>query len=210
MKFVFAAALLSLAAPALYAGQELAAPSKESKAVIFDPFEKGNHEFQLGVSYNFSFNTGTDIRPDVGDADLHLRMGWMLTSPAGDGCFRGNWEFLAEVFGGAVVDGPGDVIAGLTFLLRYNFVQPDSKWVPYFQIGVGGAYSDISDDPVQRLVGSDFSFNLQAGLGIRYMTSERMAVYLEATVRHLSNANQAERNLGLNTVGAQVGVSWFW
>jgi lipid A 3-O-deacylase len=209
MKLLCTLAVLSLAAPALYAGHEVVSPGKETKAVIFDPFEKGNHEFQLGVSYNFSFNTGTDIRPDVDDVDLHLRMGWMLTSPAGSGCFRGNWEFLAEVFGGGIVEGPGDVIAGLTLLFRYNFVQPDAKWVPYFQLGVGGVYTDI-DDPVQRLIGQDFSFNLQAGLGVRYMSSERMAWYLEATIRHFSNANQADRNLGLNQVGAQVGVSWFW
>lgn len=210
MKLLHAAALLTLAVSPAFAGQEVAAPGKESKAVIFDPFEKGNKEFQLGLSYNFSINTGSDKRPDVSDADLHLRLGLMLTSPSGEGCFRGNWELLGEVFGGPIVDGPGDLFAGLTVFLRYNFVQPDSKWVPYFQLGAGGVYSNMKDDDVQRLIGQDLSFNLQAGLGVRYFSSERMAWFLEANIRHFSNADTAARNLGLNSVGFQVGASWFW
>ncbi len=210
MKLIHAATILTLALTPAFAGQEIATPGKESKAIIFDPFEKGNKEFQLGLSYNFSINTGSEKRPDVSDADIHLRMGWMLTSPSGDGCFRGNWELLTELFGGPIVDGPGDLFLGTTVFLRYNFVQPDAKWVPYFQLGAGGVYSNMKDDNVQRLLGQDLSFNLQAGLGLRYFSSERMAWFAEANIRHFSNASTAARNLGLNTVGFQVGASWFW
>lgn len=210
-KFLSAAALLSLAVGAVQAGQPVVQDGKTSKNVVeFSPFEKGNKEFQLGIGYNFSLNGGSDKRPDTQDLDLHLRLGWMLTSPAGDGFCRGNWELLAEAFGAAITEGPGDVIFGGTVLLRYNFVQPDAKWVPYFQIGAGGVYSDISDDPVQRQIGQDFSFNLQAALGVRYMLSNHSALFVEGGYRHLSNADSADRNLGLNSLGVQVGASWFW
>src|SRR5262245_28382482 len=168
MKLFCTAAILALTV-SVQAGQPIAPPSKEVKAVIFNPYEKGNHEFQAGLGVYFSLNDGGKKRPSLTDLDLNLRLGWMLTSPAGDGCFRGNWEFLLEAFGAAVVEGPGDVIAGGTLLLRYNFVQPDAKWVPYFQIGVGGVYNDVYKSHPQRLLGQAFEFNLQAGLGVRYM-----------------------------------------
>lgn len=208
MKFVCAAALLSFAV-STYAGQEISA-GKETKGVLTTPFDQGRNEFQLGVGYHFSFNNGGDFRPDLQDLDLNLRYGWMVTSPAGDGFFRGNWELLAELWGGAVTEGPGNVITGLTFLVRYNFIQPDAKCVPYFQVGVGGVYNDIHDSEPQRLIGQAFEFNLQAAFGLRYLFNESTALYLEGGYRHLSNANMADRNLGLNSLGVQVGVSWFF
>lgn len=210
MKLACAAAVLSIAIPAAYAGQQVAPPGKESKAVIFDPFEKGNKEFQAGLGMYFSLNSGGEKRPTLNDLDLNLRLGWMLTSPAGDGAFRGNFELLGELFGAAVVEGPGDVILGGTVLLRYNFVQPDSKFVPYFQIGVGGVYNDIYKSHPQRLVGQSFEFNLQAGFGARYFFNEHLAGFVEGGYRHLSNADNSDRNLGLNSLGFQLGVSYFW
>jgi lipid A 3-O-deacylase len=178
---------------------------------VFSPFDKGNMELQLGAGAFFSIKTGNSAsKPDLTDVDASVRLGWMLNTPVGDQWYSGNLEFLAEAFGGVVVDGPGDGLGGLTLLLRYNFVQPGAKLVPYFQIGAGGILNDIHKEEHQRLVGQDFEFNLQAAFGLRFFLNERTAIFGEFGYRHISNADNAERNVGLNSLGGLVGVSYFW
>jgi lipid A 3-O-deacylase len=200
-------AILAITSASAMAGQPMA---DKSVSEPWDPFAKGNTEFQLGVGAFYSFGNESEVRPRIVDVGGAARLGWMLTDVASDGWCRGNWEFLAEVYGGGIVEGPGDVIIGATLLLRYNFVQEGSRWVPYFQLGGGGVYSDAHEDEVQRAIGSEYSFNLQGGFGLRYLCSDRCAVYIEALYRHISNAGMADRNLGSNAVGGFVGLSYFF
>jgi hypothetical protein len=189
-----------------FAGHEIV---NKAPVEVASPFDKGRMELQVGATGYFSFNN-SGSRPEVNDVGGLVRLGWMLGDVAGDGFLRGNFEFLIEASASGIVDGPGDVLASGVLLLRYNFVQPDSKFVPYFQLGGGGTYSDMHEDETQRLIGSEWSFNLQAGFGLRYLWSDRCALFLEANYRHISNADTADRNVGLNSVGAVVGVSMFF
>lgn len=190
------------------AGDEVGA--NEKRVLELSPFTHGRHEFQFGVGGFYSFGNYSETRPKLIDVDATVRLGLMLTTAEGDGALRGNWELLLEAFGGAIAEGPGDVLAGASLLLRYNFVQPDARWVPYFQFGGGGAYSDAHEVPRQRLLGSEFMFNLQGGIGLRYLCSSHCAIFVEADYRHLSNAGLADRNCGANSVGGYLGLSWFF
>lgn len=207
--FVFAA----LAAP-LYAGHAVESDGKASKKVVVDefPYKKGVWELELnGGAFGSIGTKGTAIRPDVGYALAELRLGIMLSDNYGDGFFRGNWEFLVEAFGGPIFSGPGDGLAGIDIFLRRNFVQPDSRVVPYIQVGGGGVYSDAADDdPIQRNIGSDFSFMLQAEIGVRYHLRPNLAINTAIEYRHISNASTSSRNQGLNSLGGHIGLSWFY
>ena len=139
-----------------------------------------------------------------------FRLGIMLDDVRWSGCLRGNYEFLFEVFGGAIYQGAGNGLGGATLQLRYNFVQPDTRWVPYFQIGAGGVYSDMHKDPTRAVVGSALNFNLQSAFGLRCLVDDKWAVSLEGGYRHISNAGITRHNAGLNSVGGQLGVSWFF
>ena len=205
---IAALAALQLTSTAVLAGHDMKADKEP--VPVSTPFDKGRMEFQIGAGAFSSFGSFSDKRPHLVDVDVALRLGWMLNTPSGDGFFRGNCEFLVEAFGAAVVEGPGDGFGGLTLLLRYNFVQPDSRCVPYFQIGAGGVYNDVYKETPQRLMGRAFEFNLQAGFGVRCFVAENCAVFVEADYRHISNADSADRNLGLNSVGGYIGVSYFF
>ncbi|MCU1500396.1 MAG: ompW [Acidimicrobiales bacterium] len=204
--FILCALFAAAAAPAARAGKEVV--DAKTEAAIFSPFDRGTREFQASAGAFFSLNNRNEKRPTIDDVDVSLRLGWMLNTPSGDGFFRGNFEFLAEVFGAAIIDGPGDGIGGATLLLRYNFVQPAARWVPYFQIGAGGVYSNIYEDHQQRLIGRAVEFNLQAGFGLRYLCTDRCSVFAEADYRHISNADTADRNLGLNSIGGYIGAGF--
>jgi hypothetical protein len=211
----FVAGILALAAVAapLHAGQQVI-DSKASKKIVVDdfPYKKGVWEIDVNaVAFGSIVTKGNDVRPDQGWAMAELRAGYMLSDIGGEGIFRGNWEFLGEAFGGGFFEGPGDVLFGLDIYLRYNFVQPDSRLVPYFQVGGGGVYSDAAgDDPIQRNLGSDFLFSLQAELGVRYHFSKNVALNLAFEYRHFSNAGLAPRNQGLNGLGGMIGIAWFY
>jgi opacity protein-like surface antigen len=203
------AALLSTSTISAVAGQPIATESKT--AVTGSPFEKGSREFQLLTGAFFSFTITPSDRATFNDAFGTARVGWMLNDISGSGIFRGNNEFLVEVFGSGLFRGPGTGFVGTTLFLRRNFVQSaDQTVVPYFQLGVGSLYNDSYKDQSQQSIGAAFEFNLQASLGVRFFLSESCALVLEGGYRHISNADLASRNTGLDSLGASVGVSYFF
>jgi opacity protein-like surface antigen len=188
---------------------------KDSKATATAsdfPFVRGANESALEFGAFWSLGTKGDAeRPDMGFAMGAVSYGWMLSDIRGDGICRGNWEFLLSAFGGGIFRGPGDKLAGGGFAFRYNFVRPQAAMVPFFQVGAGGVYSDAAeDDEMQHLLGSDWSFDLQGAAGLRFMTSERFSITLKVEYRHFSNANLAERNHGLNSLGGVLGMNFFY
>jgi opacity protein-like surface antigen len=187
----------------------------EGKSTVTEsdfPFVRGANEAELNVGAFWALATRGDTdRPDLGFAIGTVSYGWMLSDIRGDGICRGNWEFLLSAFGGGIFEGPGDKLAGAGFAFRYNFLRPQAMIVPFIQLGAGGVYSDAAnDDAVQHLLGSDWSFDLQAAAGIRFLTSERFSITLKAEYRHFSNAGLADRNHGLNSLGGVLGVSLFY
>lgn len=208
---LFAAACLVVATSSAIAGH----PEREGKSTVIEsefPFVRGTNEAQIDVGAYWSIGTkGDSERPDIGFVTGAVSYGWMLSDVRGDGFFRGNWEFLLSAFGGGIFEGPGDALAGAGFAFRYNFVRPQAAIVPFIQLGAGGVYSDAAnDDGEQRLIGSDWSFDLQGAIGLRFMTSERFSITLKAEYRHFSNAGIADRNNGLNSLGGVLGVSFFY
>jgi lipid A 3-O-deacylase len=192
-----------------FAGPVAMRSEKSSSVTTWDAFAKGNRELELLAGAFWGANAkDTPRRPDYGFCLVSLRYGCMLTDPVGEGWCRGNLEFLVGAFGGPIWEGPGDYLLGADLNLRYNFVQPGAKVVPFIQITGGGSYSDIADDPVQTYLDSDWNFELGASLGLRWMLSERSALTAAFEWRHLSNAGSGER--GYNGLGGMVGLSWFF
>ena len=198
-------ALIAFAIPRTHAGSTV-----EKNPVEPSPFDAGRHELQIGTGVFFSFQTTSAKRPQINDAGGHLRLGWMLSSPSGEGFWRGNTEFLLSTQGSGIFKGPGSVLAGGSLILRKNFVQPGSRWVPYAQLEAGALYNDAFEDRVQRALGQSFEFQLGGGFGLRYLASEKWAAFLETDYRHISNAGLASRNAGTNAVGGFLGVSRFF
>ena len=174
------------------------------------PFSRGVHELELGGAHHFSLGKSSQKHPKLNDASVQLRYGWMLSSAPNSGLFAGNWEAIAGFAGCAITDGPGSFLFDAVALLRRNFATTTSTFAPYFQLGAGGTYSDASGQREQRLIGSELSFNLQSALGLKLVTGKRSALFIEGGYRHISNANTAPRNLGLNSIGIQLGFSRFF
>lgn len=200
----FAVLVLGFSLGQAFGGTEIV--EKNPVVVEETPFDQGRLEYQSSSGAYFSIG-GSD-RPTLNYSVTNLRLGVMLNTPEGEGFFRGNFELLVQGFYASVFDGPGDYFAGASVLLRYNFVQPGARLVPYFQIGVGAAYNDIYKDMEQRLIGQAWEINLEAALGLRFFLNDRWHLNLEGGYRHLSNADMADRNTGLDSLGATAGLGY--
>jgi hypothetical protein len=164
----------------------------------------------LGGAHHVSLGNTSKKHPKLNDASVQLRYGWMLSSAPASGLFPGNWEAIAGFAGCAITEGPGSFLFDSVALLRRNFATTSSSFVPYLQLGAGGTFSDASRQREQRLLGSDLSFNLQSAVGLKVLRGKRSALFVEGGYRHISNANTASRNFGLNSLGIHLGFSRFF
>jgi hypothetical protein len=196
--------LNSLALSSVVAGEDRISTSFQSN----EPgYAKGTREIEvLGGAFT-SIDYATRKRPQVDFALANVREGWMLND-ARSGFFFGNEEFLIDAFAGPILKGPGSVLAGVTFILRHNFVtRAGGFFVPYYQMGVGGLYSDAANaDRVQFGIGSTFEFNLQATVGARWRMNRCWSINTEFGYRHISNAGLDSRNGGVDAVGGFIGL----
>jgi len=204
------AALLLCGLPMARAGTDVSKTITETAVEPSGPFQQGGHEFDLSASFLHSPIFVSKNSPTFNYARQDLSFGWMLSSPGAPGFFRGNWEVLLNVFGSEVTKGAGNFLAGGRLLCRYNFVQPDSRWVPFIQIGAGGLGDDVYRDRTQRLVGSGFEFTLVGNIGLRYFITPHCAIFGMADFEHISNANTASRNRGVNAGGGSLGIATFF
>jgi len=207
---LFCLALLGL--QSAYGGADVS-KSLTTVALQPGPFDKGMHEIDITGGFLYSPVIAKGNRPILNYGQGDVSLGWMLTSPSAEGrwnCLRGNWEALVNVFGAGVTHGPGGFLAGSRVLLRYNFVQPESKWAPFFQIGAGGLGDNVYNHQDQTVIGSGFEFTLVTDAGVRYFITPKTACLFMLDFEHISNAGTACRNLGINAAGATLGVSCFF
>ena len=151
------------------------------------------------------------MQPRFNFAPIDTRLGCMLYSPCPDDCLlRGNVEAILEITAAPVIYSFGSIVVGPTVLLRYNFVQPDCRVVPYLQGGAGFSYNDGYRDKEQRALGQAGEFYLQATGGLHFLLNPHWSLDLEGGFIHISNAGTNERNAGINALGGSLGLTYFF
>jgi hypothetical protein len=210
-RFLVSLLLLSTAVSAFAGSEE--GKSANAPAIIQDPLSKGTAELEfLGSYFHSPYNIGGGHRPEFDYAGADIRLGYVLTPSLCDHCplLRGDLEVLVDGFGDGVTNGFGNYLTGGSLLFRYNFSQPGSRFIPYFQVGGGGLHSDAAEVPSQRLIGGNFEFILDADFGGRFLLNDRWSVLVEAGIEHISNADTESRNVGVNSLGGRVGLGWVY
>ena len=178
--------------------------------VIQDPLSKGTTEIEVLGGY---FHSPFDVkRPEFDYAGADLRYGIVLTPALFDTSkiMRGDLELLFDGFGDGVTKGAGNYLTGGSLLFRYNWFHPGSRFIPYFQLGGGGLHSDAAEDPSQRLIGGNFEFILEATFGARILLNDHWSVLIEGGYQHISNADTAARNVGVNALGGRIGLGYIY
>ena len=96
---------------------------------------------------------------------------------------------------------------GLNFGMRYNFVRPRSRLVPYISGGLGLGWID-SHPEIHGGQGQDFTFNILTAAGISYKMNDHWKLNAGILYQHLSNGGQTDPNPSLNLLGPQVGATY--
>ncbi len=185
---------------------EVRAPAVDAR------FERNHFELSLVTGALFSpadlGNIFPRTRTNFDYTQSELRLGLMLNSPWEAGLLRGNFEALIGFGGGAVIHGPGTALANGDLFIRYNFIQPGAWIVPYGQFGMGLVASDVARDLSQRLIGGTVEFVLQTGVGFRFLLNPQWSLDLEGVYQHISNADTADPNVGVNAFGGLAGATY--
>jgi hypothetical protein len=188
-----------MALNAVHAGtNELAFPENH--------FTSGATEISLSTAVLFSPFVATANRPQLDFTESAIQYGWMLGDVKHHGLWRGNYELVGEALGGAIFRGSGNYLGGGTVWLRRNFVPKNWRLTPYIQGGLGITITDAD----RVLVGQNFNFNLDVGVGARYFVTRNCSLNLEYRYQHISNAKLARHDLGINAHGPMLGISFFF
>ena len=212
--FVFVLVMAAVSDPAWSPQANGASNNNQGTNISPGVYTQDRYTMQLVAGALFA----TDLiysTPTFNYAQTSLRLGWMVNSPPpSPSFFRGNFELLAELSYATVFNGFGNYLMGGGGLLRYNFLQPDARLIPYLQFGAGFVYTDAHEDKTQDAIGQAIEFTLQGSFGARYLIKKNWSIDAEATYHHISNAGIADRNRGINAFGAFFGVTyftnWFW
>jgi hypothetical protein len=140
----------------------------------------------------------------IGAEFLTARVRWGVVRS--DTWLRGYNQFYVSAVMEPILRGIENHYFGLNLGMRYNFVRPGSRFVPYFSGGLGLGWID-SHPEIPGGQGQDFTFNILSAAGISYLVDDHWKISVGALYQHLSNGGQTDPNPSLNLFGPQVGVS---
>ena len=169
-----------------------------------EEFNAQRFEFALESGYLFgAINPPADYQ--ILTEFLTARIRWGAIR--GDNWLRGYNQFYFSAMAEPILQGIENHYFGFNLGMRYNFVRPGSRLVPYFSGGVGAGWID-SHPEIPGGQGQDFTFNILSAAGISYRVTDQWKVNVGALYQHLSNGGQTDPNPSLNLFGPQVGVNY--
>jgi lipid A 3-O-deacylase len=178
----------------------------EPRSAELPPTELNPRSFELAVESGYLFGA---INPpqdyQIGAEFLTARVRWGVVQR--DVWLRGYNQFYVSAIAEPIFRGIENHYFGLNFGMRYNFVRPGSRLVPYVSGGLGLGWID-SHPEIPGGQGQDFTFNILSAAGISYELNDHWKLNAGVLYQHLSNGGQTDPNPSLNLFGPQVGVTY--
>ncbi len=224
---LFALFLACFAQPAVSKGQESKSSSsneisRESEPTDFNSsiYYKNKLEFSLdagwlpiNIPWPFDVFLGdqynvTPLKYTLEPNIASLR--WQMGDIAGPGILRGNWDMTFSGSFTTIQRGPETRYWSYDMGIRRNFIRPNWRVVPYFDLRLG--LGDINAKEPKGFAfaqGQDFTFTFNLGSGVRYNFNSRFAISGGINFMHISNLYLSEPryiNYGINVYGPMVGI----
>ena len=179
----------------------IAASGVESAKEEFNP-----ERFEVAIESGYLFGFINPPRSyQIGAEFLTARVRWGVVRS--DMWLRGYNQFYISAIAEPIFRGIENHYFGLNFGMRYNFVRPGSRLVPYISGGLGLGWID-SHAEIHGGQGQDFTFNILTAAGISYRMNDHWKLNAGILYQHLSNGGQTDPNPSLNLLGPQVGATY--
>ena len=165
--------------------------------------EGGGNEVQVWTGGGHGLNGSTS---DTGVWNLGLRYGWVLTDAVGPGPLRGRFEYAVDVMPAFLLTQRNGTAYGLGLNpvgLKWNFAARQSV-TPYVELGGGLLFSNTQVPPGTSRV----NFTSSGALGLHFLRS-KYNWSAEVRFMHISNADLATPNPGINTIQVRLGFGRF-
>jgi len=157
--------------------------------------------------------------PGVADytlVPLNFSLRAQLYDICGPSILRGNTDFSFTGSYTVIEQGPESYYASAMAGVRYNFIQPNWRMVPYLELRGGMGFTD-AQQPYEAAhhqpeagQGQDFTFTFTMGAGVRYNFSPTYSLSAGIAFMHISNLYLSEPkyyNHGVNVVGPTIGLN---
>ena len=126
---------------------------------------------------------------------FHPRMGWFVSD-------------RLELYGEATVvvyyQPHLDVAAGLGGLAGRYYLTASGRWIPYVHAGAGLVWTSLDVAEIDRIA----NVQLFVGVGWRQNRVRGPGWVFEFRNHHISNAETAGENLGINAAVTLAGAEW--
>ncbi|PYL08020.1 MAG: hypothetical protein DME33_08510 [Verrucomicrobia bacterium] len=170
------------------------------------PPELNPRSFELALESGYLFgaiNPPADYQ--IGTEFLTARVRWGVVQR--NVWFRGYNQFYVSAIAEPIFRGIENHYFGFNLGMRYNFVRPGSRLVPYVSGGVGAGWID-SHPEIPGGQGQDFTFNILSAAGVSFEIDDHWKLNAGVLYQHLSNGGQTDPNPSLNLFGPQVGMTY--
>jgi lipid A 3-O-deacylase len=185
------------------ASQTFAGTEGQAVVSVHDQLNPDRFELAVESAYLLGF-INSPRSYEIGAEFLTARVRWGVMDR--DNWLRGYNQFYFSGVAEPIFRGIENHYFGLNFGLRYNFVQPGARFIPYVSGGVGLGWID-SQPNIPGAQGQDFTFNILSAVGITYRVNNHWNVNAGVLYQHLSNGGQSSPNPSLNLIGPQVGLT---
>jgi lipid A 3-O-deacylase len=187
----------------------LAVLSLVRPAAAFDPeatFARGTTIFGLQVGGGAANNIeGHRTVSDISFITETPRLSYLFFNPFGSGLLRSAFEPGLEGWFQQYLSPHSATAQGLKATGRYHFIGL-GRFVPYLEgtAGAGGTSLRVPE------IDSTFTFVLEAGAGLSYFVTDKLAVNAGYRFQHISNGHTSNPNRGFNSDSGVVGVSYYF
>ncbi len=199
MKKLFSVALLFIA----FVGP-MRAGSETTSRLLTEDLDAPRFEISTESAYLMGI-IGNPNSYEIGAQFLTARMRWGAVHS--DGWLRGFNQVYFLAMAEPIFRGPENHYFGISLGLRYNFVRPGARLIPYISGGAGLGFID-SHPQIFGAQGEDFTFNILTAAGVSYKINDHWKASAGILYQHLSNAQLTDPNPSLNLLGPQLGITF--
>jgi len=200
LRTIFATSLFLL-------GASLAHAATDRLSTYFtsdDPLDAPSFEMATETAYMVGI-IGNPNSYEIASQFVTARWRWGAVHK--DSWLRGFNQVYVLAMAEPILRGPESFYYGVSVGLRYNFVKPGARFIPYVSGGVGLGWID-SHSNVFGAQGQDFTFNVLTAVGVSYKIDDHWKATAGVLYQHLSNGGQTDPNPSLNLLGPQIGVTY--